>query len=65
MKTYTIAVAYFLSLLILAHLAAPEAYRWQVHTISQLAAQAYANAWIMRVGFIGFGVLAIRLVAAP
>ena len=56
-KTYTIAVAYILLLLIAAHLAAPEAYHWQQHTISQLAAQAYADAWIMRLGFIGFGVL--------
>jgi hypothetical membrane protein len=57
MKTYNIAVAYIVIFLILAHLAAPETYRWQQHTISQLAAQAYANAWIMRLGFIGFGVL--------
>lgn len=57
MKTYNIAVAYIVIFLILAHLAAPEAYRWQVHTISQLAAQAYTHAWIMRLGFIGFGVL--------
>ncbi len=57
MKTYNIAVAYIVIFLVLAHLAAPETYRWQQHTISQLAAQAYANAWIMRLGFIGFGVL--------
>jgi len=57
MKNYNIAVAYILILLIAAHVAAPEAYHWQQHTISQLAAQAYANAWIMRLGFIGFGAL--------
>lgn len=65
MKTYNIAVLYVLILLIAAHLAAPEVYNWQEHSISQLAAQAYTNAWIMRLGFIGFGVLAIRLVATP
>ena len=57
MKTYNIAVAYIIILLVAAHLAAPEAYHWQQHTISQLGAQAYANAWIMRLGFIGFGAL--------
>ena len=51
------SVAYLVIFLVLAHLAAPEAYRWQQHTISQLGAQAYANAWIMRLGFIGFGAL--------
>jgi hypothetical membrane protein len=57
MITYNIPVAYILVFLIAAHLAAPETYHWQVHSISQLGAQAYANAWIMRLGFIGFGAL--------
>jgi hypothetical membrane protein len=57
MKNYNIAVLYILLLLIAAHIAAPETYHWQQHTISQLGAQAYSNAWIMRLGFIGFGAL--------
>jgi hypothetical membrane protein len=54
-RNYNIAVAYIIISLIIAHVAAPEAYNWQVHSISQLGAQAYANAWIMHLGFIGFG----------
>jgi hypothetical membrane protein len=53
----TIAVAYLVLILIAAHLAAPAAYSWKVHSISELAAQNYRNAWIMRAGFIGFGLL--------
>lgn len=34
-----------------------EPYLWYRNSISQLAGQAYPNAWIMRAGFIGFGVL--------
>jgi len=57
MRHYTCAIVYILTTLVLAHLFADGAYRWQVNSISQLAAQGYEKAWIMRAGFIGFGVL--------
>jgi hypothetical membrane protein len=57
LKTYNIAVAYIVIMLIAAHVAAPGTYHWQAHSISELGAQGYAQAWIMRLGFIGFGVL--------
>jgi len=56
-KSYIFPVVYIAPLIVLAHLLAPEAYSWQRHSISQLAAQGYVLAWIMRAGFIGFGLL--------
>lgn len=49
------AVSFLGASLLAAHLAAPESYSWQTDTISELAAQDYDKAWIMRTGFIGFG----------
>lgn len=43
--------------LIAAQLAAPDAYSMKTNTISDLGAQNYSRAWIMRSGFIGFGAL--------
>ena len=57
MKSYRFAIAFILTFIIVAHLVVGEQYIWYQHSISQLAGQAYSNAWIMRVGFIGFGVL--------
>lgn len=51
------AVGLLGSSLVLAHLLAPETYSWKVNTLSQLGAQNYAHAWVMRTGFIGFGSL--------
>lgn len=57
MKSYRFAIAFIIILILVAHFVVGEPYLWYRHTISQLAAQAYSNAWIMRAGFIGFGVL--------
>jgi hypothetical membrane protein len=51
------AVGLLTASLITAHLVAPKTYSFQKNTISDLAAQNYKNAWIMRSGFIGFGTL--------
>ena len=51
------AVVFFVITIILAHSFAPIEYDWKQNTISDLGAQQYKNAWIMRVGFIGFGLL--------
>lgn len=51
------AVGFFVIIIILAHSLAPIEYDWKKNTISTRGAQQYKNAWIMRVGFIGFGLL--------
>jgi hypothetical membrane protein len=57
MKDYAYAVIYILIALIAAHFLVDDSYQWQVNSISQLGAQAYDKAWIIRSGFIGFGIL--------
>lgn len=51
------AVIFFVVIILLAHIFAPTEYNWKFNTISDLGAQHYKNAWLMRVGFIGFGFL--------
>jgi hypothetical membrane protein len=51
------AIFYFIAIIIVAHYFAPDIYHWTTNTISDLAAQNYNYAWIMRIGFIGFGLL--------
>jgi hypothetical membrane protein len=55
----TVAVVFIAVLIVVAHLVAPASYSWRDNTISQLAAQGYARAWIMRLGFVGFGILIV------
>lgn len=50
-----IATGYLGVSLLAAHLAAPEAYSAEAHTISHLGAQGYDRAWIMNAGLVGFG----------
>ena len=57
MRYNTIAVAFIVVAIVVAHLLAPASYSWHDNTISQLAAQGYERVWIMRVGFPGFGAL--------
>jgi len=67
MRFYTLAVAWILVAIVVAHLLVPAPYDWTQNSISELAAQGYGRAWIMRLGFIGFGALisfgAVRRVA--
>jgi hypothetical membrane protein len=59
-----IPVGFFLIVIIVAHFFAPAGYDWSEHSISELAAQGHEHAWIMRGGFIGFGVfLPLSLIA--
>lgn len=58
-RLYLIAVVCFVAFIGTAHLFAPPAYVWAEHTISQLAAQGYGNAWMMRAGFLVFGSLVV------
>lgn len=57
MKSYRLAIAYIFIFILFAHIVVGDQYIWYRHSISQLAGQGYAQAWIMRAGFIGFGVL--------
>ena len=56
-KLFSISVAYFIVVIIIAHFFAPPGYRWTYHTISDLASQGHTYKWIMQAGFIGFGLL--------
>jgi hypothetical membrane protein len=53
----TLAVGLLGTSLFAAHLAAPDSYSWKTNTISDLGAQNYGNAAIMRAGFISFGTI--------
>jgi hypothetical membrane protein len=54
---FSIAAAYFVVLIMLAHFFILPPYSWTQNTISDLAAQGHAHKWIMQTGFIGFGLL--------
>ena len=54
-----IAVCFISSIILIAGFLTPITYSWGRNEISQLAAQGYQNRWIMRLGFIGFGILLV------
>jgi hypothetical membrane protein len=57
------SICWYITALVIAQAVAPPEYRWLDHTVSELAAQGYPLAWIMRLGLIGFGaLLAVGLV---
>jgi len=51
------AVIWYVAALLAAQAAAPATYSWVHHTVSELGAQGYDRAWIMRLGLVGFGLL--------
>lgn len=48
-----------------AHLIAPDEYVWTVRTISDLGSQGYPLAWLMRAGFLIFGILLLLSLWTP
>lgn len=52
-----VSLTYYILVVLIAHLIAPDTYQWSKNTISDLGAQHYSHAWLMRVGFIGFSIL--------
>jgi len=56
-KPFFLAVCYFVAMILIAHFFAPSNYDWTQNTISDLGSQGHAYNWIMRVGFIGFGLV--------
>jgi hypothetical membrane protein len=57
MRHNTLAVAFIVLAILIGHAIVAAPYSWMDNTISELGSQGYAHAWIMRIGFIGFGVL--------
>lgn len=55
--TARVAIAWLVAALVVAHLVAPDGYWVASDTLADLGAQGVVNAWISRVGFIGFGAL--------
>ena len=58
-----LSVGYIGLIITAAHLAAERNYSWTRNTISDLGAQGYSRRWIMRLGFIGFGLIMISGIA--
>lgn len=56
------SVISFVLIIIVAHGFAPSDYVWWQRTISELAAQNLPLAWIMRAGFISFGIMLVAQV---
>jgi hypothetical membrane protein len=57
LKPFSIAVAYFVAVIVLAHFFVPPNYDWTQNTISDLGSQGHVYKWIMQAGFIGFGLI--------
>jgi hypothetical membrane protein len=62
LKPFTLAAAYWIAIIIVAHFFAPPGYVWTQNTISELASQGHAYKWIMQAGLIGFGALILLAV---
>ena len=56
---FSVAVAYFSAVIVLAHFFVSPIYDWTQNTVSDLASQGHIYKWIMQTGFIGFGLLLI------
>ncbi len=52
-----VAVGLLGASVVAGHVLAPDSYSWKRNTISELAAQRYDNAWVVRSGFVSFGSL--------
>jgi hypothetical membrane protein len=57
LRPFSVAVAYFVAVIIVAHFFSQFNYDWTQNTISDLGAQGHVYNWIMRAGFIGFGLI--------
>lgn len=59
MRLYTFASGLFTAIILIAHAIAPAPYSWTMHEVSQLGAQGYEYAYIMRFGLISYGALVV------
>ena len=62
LKPFTLAVTYWIAIIIIAHFFAPPGYIWTHNTISELASQGHTYKWIMQAGLSGFGALIVLAV---
>lgn len=62
-RPFTLAVIYWLVIIVIAHFFAPPGYDWMQNTISELTSQGHDHKWIMQAGLMGFGALVILAVA--
>ncbi len=62
LKLFTLAVIYWIAIIILAHFFAPPGYLWTQNSISELASQGHTYKWIMQAGLIGYGALVVLAV---
>ena len=62
LKPFTLAVTYWIAVIIIAHFFAPPGYVWTQNTISELASQGHTYKWIMQAGLSGFGALIVLAV---
>jgi hypothetical membrane protein len=62
LKPFTLAVTYWIAIIIIAHFFAPPGYVWTQNTISELASQSHTYKWIMQAGLSGFGALLVLAV---
>lgn len=61
-KLFTLAVTYWIAIIVLAHFFVPPGYVWTKNTISELASQGHTYKWIMQAGLMGFGILVMLAV---
>ncbi|MBI5934825.1 MAG: DUF998 domain-containing protein [Chloroflexi bacterium] len=61
-KPFTLAVTYWIAIIVIAHFFAPPGYVWTQNTISELASQGHTYKWIMQAGLSGFGALVMLAV---
>lgn len=59
MRFYTFAAGLFTAINLVAHAIAPLPYSWTIREVSQLGAQGYEYAYIMRFGLISYGALVV------
>jgi len=57
LKPFTLAVTYWIAIILIAHFFTPPGYVWTQNTISELASQGHTYKWIMQAGLSGFGAL--------
>ena len=62
LKPFTLAVTYWIAIILVAHLFTPPGYIWTQNTISELASQGHTYKWIMQAGLSGFGALIVLAV---
>jgi len=54
-----LSVIYIAVVIGVAHIMATKQYSWKQNTLSDLGSQGYGKSWIMRLGFVGFGLIMI------